>query len=368
MKVLVTGADGFIGKNLAVHLAARDDVEMMRYVRGSTEDALRQAMSSADFVIHLAGVNRPEDTAEFTTGNAELTAMLCREMAASGRRIPVIFASTVHAGRDDAYGASKLAAEQILLQYAKESGAPVCIFRLPGVFGKWCRPNYNSVVATFCHNIARDLPIRIDNPDSKLSLVYIDDVLGAFTRIMEGEISEAAYCDIKPVYDTTVGEVAGRIRAFRATRDTLVSERVGTGFLHALYSTYISYLPPERFTYELPRHEDARGVFAEVLKTADSGQFSFFTAHAGQTRGGHYHHSKTEKFLVLKGRAKFRFRHLVTNELHEICTSGEKPEIVETIPGWVHDVANIGDHEMIVMLWANEIFDHEHPDTYSAHV
>jgi UDP-2-acetamido-2,6-beta-L-arabino-hexul-4-ose reductase len=234
------------------------------------------------------------------------------------------------------------------------------------VFGKWCKPNYNSVVATFCHNVARDLPIRVDDPTARLTLVYVDDVVRRFISLMDG--ADAAPNDdgfevVAPQYTTTVGDVARLIHSFRDSRQNLMTERVGSGMVRALYATYVSYLPPEAFAYSVPMYQDPRGVFAEMLKTPDCGQFSYFTAYPGVTRGGHYHHSKTEKFLVIKGQARFKFRQMHTGETHELTTSGEKAEIVETAPGWTHDITNIGNDEMIVMLWANEVFERQRPDT-----
>jgi UDP-2-acetamido-2,6-beta-L-arabino-hexul-4-ose reductase len=243
----------------------------------------------------------------------------------------------------------------------------VHVFRLPNVFGKWCRPHYNSAVATFCHNIARDLPIEVHNPQAPLSLVYIDDVVNRFVQIMDGAepmIGPDGFSSVQPQYTTSVGELAQLLRAFRTSRDTLLTERVGTGLVRALYATYVSYLPVEAFAYGLSSHVDRRGMFVEMLKTPDCGQFSFFTAHPGVTRGGHYHHSKTEKFLVIKGQALFRFRHMQTGQTHQIVTTGQEPQVVETVPGWTHDITNTGQDELVVMLWANEIFDRSRPDTY----
>ena len=363
MKVLVTGTNGFIGENISSQLAVCGDFDILRYNRASTVDDLRRAVEEADFICHMAGVNRPDDENEFARINTGLTQTLCQAVHESGQPVPIIFASSIHVERDNLYGASKLAAEQELLKHSEKTGIPVYIFRLPHVFGKWCRPNYNSVVATFCYNIAHNLPIRIDDPSYQFKLIYIDDLVAKFVRIMVNKAASEPYCTVQPTYSLTVGELADRIRAFRASRDTLVSERVGDGLTRALYATYISYLSPKNFVYQVPQYADPRGVFVEMLKTQDSGQFSFFTAHPGVTRGGHYHHSKTEKFLVIKGTARFRFRHILTEELHEVLTSGDKPEIVETVPGWSHDITNVGDDEMVVMLWANEIFDPDNPDT-----
>ena len=242
------------------------------------------------------------------------------------------------------------------------------VFRLPNVFGKWCKPNYNSVVATFCYNIARGLPIKVNDPEASVTLVYVDDLVGRFVRLMDGadaSVDEGGFAIVAPQYTTTIGELAIHFQSFKNSRDTLMTERVGTGLMRALYATYVSYLPVESFAYTVPQHADPRGVFVEMLKTPDCGQFSYFTAHPGITRGGHYHQSKTEKFLVIKGQARFKFRHMQTGQSHELATTGDKPEVVETVPGWTHDITNIGHDEMVVMLWANEVFDRSKPDTYA---
>jgi len=365
MKVLVTGGNGFIARNLLVHLKERKNIEVTLFVRGDDLGTLNRKVAEADCIFHLAGVNRPQDPAEFDSGNSELTQQLCDAVKASGRKIPVVYSSSIQAERDNPYGVSKLAAERALATLGQQSESPVYIFRLPNVFGKWARPNYNSAVATFCHNISHDLPIQIHDESAALNLVYVDDVVSKFLAIMDGEVPNSGLVEVEPIYSTTVGELAKQIRRFRDSRATLVTENVGVGLVRALYSTYLSYLPPSAFTYEVPKYGDPRGVFVEMLKTPEAGQFSYFTAHPGITRGGHYHHSKTEKFLVIKGKANFRFRQVVTGEFYELQTSGESPTIVETVPGWTHDITNIGDDEMIVMLWANEIFDREHPDTYA---
>ncbi|MNZ68549.1 GDP-6-deoxy-D-talose 4-dehydrogenase [compost metagenome] len=364
-KVLITGANGFVGKNLVAYLSERSDVEVLHFTREESLDNLSVLVAQVDFVFHLAGVNRPQDPQEFQSGNTDLTRALCESIVGSGRQIPLLYTSSIQAELDNPYGVSKRGAEDVLLHLAAGHGSVVHLFRLPNVFGKWALPNYNSAVATFCHNIARDLPIQINDPQARINLVYIDDVIEHFIAVMDGKLAGEAFVSIEPQYSITVGELAEQLERFRDSRKTLITEPVGTGLVRALYSTYLSYLPRERFTYEVPKYGDARGVFVEVLKTQDSGQFSFFTAHPGITRGGHYHHSKTEKFLVIKGKACFRFRHIVSGEFYELFTDGEQPEIVETVPGWTHDITNIGSEEMIVMLWANEIFDRERPDTYA---
>lgn len=365
VKVLVTGADGFIGRNLRAHFIERKDVEVLALGRGASEAEWATAAGQADFVFHLAGVNRPQDPAEFASGNRDLTQRLCGLLRATGRAVPVLYTSSTQAERDNAYGASKRAAEQALLDYRAATGAPVHVHRLPNVFGKWARPNYNSAVATFCHNIARGLPIQVNDPAAPLTLVYIDDVVDAFLALFQAQPGDEPFREVKPQYTTTVGELARHIESFRACRENLMPGPVGTGFLRALYATFVSYLPTEQFAYPVPKYGDARGVFVEMLKTPDAGQFSYFTAHAGITRGGHYHHTKTEKFLVIKGRARFKFRHLMTGETFELFTDGAEPRIVDTVPGWSHDITNVGDDEMVVMLWANEVFDRARPDTFT---
>lgn len=372
MQVLITGANGFVGKNLQMRLAERKDVEVLCFTRQHSVAQLPELLQRVDFVFHLAGINRPQDPAEFTTGNSDLTEALCAAVAGvvrdTGRKVPVVFSSSTQAALNNPYGTSKRAAEDALFTLQRQHDLPVHVFRLTNVFGKWCKPNYNSVVATFCYNLARDLPIKVNDSSAPLTLVYVDDLLQRFIQLMDGadaEVDANCFAVVAPQYATTVGEVANLIQAFKGSRKTLITERVGSGLVRALYSTYLSYLPAEAFAYNVPMYVDPRGVFVEMLKTPDCGQFSYFTTLPGVTRGGHYHLSKTEKFLVIKGQARFKFRHMHTGESYELTTSGEKAEIVETVPGWTHDITNIGREEMIVMLWANEVFDRQHPDTFA---
>lgn len=365
MKVLVTGANGFIGSNLIAALQERADIDVIPFTRRTSVTDLSAQASGLDFVFHLAGVNRPPSEAEFWHGNVDLTRQLSEILHATGRAIPVLYTSSSQAALANAYGRSKCAAEEVLRAYGKSSGARVSILRLHNVFGKWCRPNYNSVVATFCHNIARDLPINVVDPHHALTLVYVDDVVRSFLEVMDSQAERMDSPEVNPQYTISVGDLADLIGSFRDSRNTLVTERVGVGLNRALYATYVSSLPPERFAYEIPAYSDPRGVFAEVLKTPDCGQFSFFTARPGVTRGGHYHHTKTEKFLVLKGEARFGFRHILSDAVHEVHTCGDRPVIVETVPGWAHDITNVGTEDLVVMLWANERFDRTRPDTIS---
>jgi UDP-2-acetamido-2,6-beta-L-arabino-hexul-4-ose reductase len=318
--------------------------------------------------VHLAGENRPLDPQDFSRVNVELTRELVDALRQQPRRIPLLLASSTQASLDTPYGRSKLAAEREVEAFARESASPAVVYRLPGIFGKWARPNYNSVVATFCHNVANQMPIVIDDPAAPLTLNYVDDVVEAFLRTLRSTWAGCIQGAISPNYQTTVGELAAQIHGFRDARRELRVHRVGVGLTRALYATYMSYLPTDAFSYAVKEYADTRGVFVELLKTNDSGQVSFFTSKPGITRGGHYHHTKSEKFLVIKGEAVFRFRNIVTDERHELRASGASPRVVETIPGWAHDVTNAGNDEMIALLWANEVFDRERPDTFGAEV
>ncbi|MEA9417319.1 NAD-dependent epimerase/dehydratase family protein [Aeromonas caviae] len=370
MNILVTGASGFIGKNLRVFLTEQGYKNISCFEQEHSHADLVTMVEHADFVFHLAGVNRPKDEQEFTRGNAGLTQILINALVATGRHIPLVLTSSIQADRDNAYGKSKAAAEQVALDYMRQTGSPAYVYRLANVFGKWCRPNYNSAVATFCHNTVHDLPITIHDANAPLALVYIDDVCASFINLLSGkqlgDYQQGGYKEIEPVYHTTVGAVAEALQKFKQSRVNLITEEVGTGLMRALYSTYLSYFSPSNFTYTVPGYTDPRGSFVEMLKTPSAGQFSFFTAHPGVTRGGHYHHTKNEKFLVIKGIANYRFKQIITGEEYSITVDAGEYKIIETVPGWSHDITNIGKEELIVMLWANEIFDRSKPDTIAS--
>ena len=364
-QILVTGADGFIGRNLCVRLR-EIGWGVLPVTRNSVDPFA--ALGDADAVVHLAGVNRPADPAEFMMVNRDFAIRLGQALGGGGRTLPVIVASSQKALDDTDYGRSKRAGEDALLAAGQAAGSPIHIFRLPNVFGKWSRPDYNSGIATFCHNIARGLPIDVHNPSSPLHLVYVDDVVDAFVSLLGAPETPGGIHEVAPVYTTDVGTVAETIQGFRDDRDDNRIGDVGNGLLRALYATYVSFLPSDQFCYPIASHRDARGAFAEMLKTRSAGQFSFFNALPGVTRGGHYHHTKTEKFLVVHGRARFRFRNIQTGERHELETSADAPVVVETIPGWAHDITNIGDDVLVSLLWANEVFDRTRPDTIGAQV
>jgi len=364
MKVLVTGSNGFIGKNLIVRLRELG-ISFETYTRGDSEKDLKSLVKRINFVVHLAGENRPKNKSDFKIVNTNLTQKLCNALRSTGRRIPVIFTSSTQVELDNLYGLSKLSAEKILREFSTETGSPVHIYRLPNVFGKWCKPEYNSVVATFCYNISNDFPIEVHNVKTLLRLVYIDDVIDHFLKKITNPCKTGTdFPQVFPEYKVTLGELVSQIKSFKNCRESLTSEEVGSGFLRALYSTFMSYLPPERFSYIVPKNSDSRGIFVEILKTKNSGQFSFFTVHPGVTRGGHYHHTKTEKFLVAKGEVKFQFRNIDTNDSYELDVSGETPVIVDVAPGWSHNITNVGVDEVLIILWANEVFDSKNPDTF----
>jgi UDP-2-acetamido-2,6-beta-L-arabino-hexul-4-ose reductase len=372
MRILITGSNGFIGKNLVSHLNKKDGINIFHFNRGDSFDSLSFSLDEIDIIFHLAGENRPNSFDDFNINNAVLTKKLCDELQKKQKYIPIIFSSSNHVLSLDeksvseivsAYGKSKLSAESVLLEYAQNTSASVIIYRFPGVFGKWCKPNYNSVVATFCHNIAHQLSIEITDPDKVIKLVYVDDVISDFFLLFEKIPAGISFKHIQPEYEISLGDLANVVMNFKKSRKELFIDAVGVGFIRALYATYISYLPEEEFSYDLEYFEDKRGIFVEILKTQNSGQISYFTAKPGVTRGGHFHHSKIEKFLVIQGEALFRFRHIILNDYFEIKVKADQPKIVETIPGWTHDITNIGKNELISLLWANEVFNSDHPDT-----
>ena len=368
MKVLITGSNGFIGKNLKLYLSERKEIEVICFNKKDDVSLLPNILKKVDFIFHLAGVNRSKNIDDFQNINSKFTERLCGIIKDINRKIPIVFTSSIHAEDNNLYGKSKQSAEKALINLKNELGLNIYLFRLLNVFGKWSKPNYNSVVATFCYNITREIPIRIDDENKTLELVYIDDVIKRFVELIDETNKKTEKKDfekINPTYHITIGDLAKQLYAFKKINSNLVMENVGTGLTRALYSTFISYLPKKKFSYTLPVNKDYRGSFVEILKTPNYGQFSFFTAKPGITRGSHYHHTKTEKFLVVKGKARFKFFHMDEEIKYELTVNNDKPEIVETIPGWSHSITNIGEEELIVLLWANEIFDPNKPDTYA---
>ncbi len=384
MNVLITGANGFVGRNLTQRLYALRDGrdrtrpalridEVLLYARETAPETLAAYCRSADFVVHLAGVNRPQDPEEFTTGNTDLTRTLLAQLRQSGNRCPVLLASSIQAsltGRyaGSPYGHSKRAAEALLRAYSEQTGAQGLIYRFPNLFGKWCRPNYNSVVATFCHNIARDMPITVSDPAAELELVYIDDLVDELLDAMEGHPhrADAGYFRVPVSHPVTLGEIVRLLRSFHDQPQTLLLPQIPDGsFAKKLYSTYLSYLPPEKVAFPLKMNVDARGSFTELLKTDACGQVSVNITKPGVTKGQHWHNSKWEFFIVVAGRGLIRERRIGSDEVIEFAVSGERIEAVHMLPGYTHDIINLSDTEdLVTVMWANERFDPEHPDTY----
>lgn len=362
--IAVTGANGFLGSNLVLRLKEIGH-DVRAVIRETPPSEMRATFSTASTVFHLAGVNRPDNDAEFLRSNRDYTRSIAGSIASGGRKPLIVYSSSAKALEKSAYGESKLAGEQVLLDLAAQGAATVSIWRLPNLFGKWCRPNYNSAVATFCHNATRGLPLRINNPHAPLSLIYIDDLIDQWLALMMKPPAQSGLADPRNAYQTTVGYLADTIQSFADNRTDGEVLQVGTGLDRALYACFIAAIPSTSASYPLKEQSDARGRFVEVLKTPYSGQVSYFTAGPGVTRGGHYHHSKVEKFVVAHGTARFRFRHVLSGEELELTSSAAEPVTIETIPGWVHDVTNVGDDELVVLTWANERFDPRRPDTFA---
>lgn len=365
-RILVTGAHGFVGRNLMLRLSEAGYDHVTGLGREASSTDLQTEAAKADVILHLAGANRPEDPAEFVSTNVDLTAAVAQAVAAGGHKPMVFLPSSIKATDDTPYGRSKKAAEDVMLGLASAGGARVHVQRMPNVFGKWAKPNYNSAVATFCHNTVQGLPIAIHDRDAALTLLYVDDLIDGLLELIASPPADSGFITLGQYHQTSVGAVADMIAGFSADRDEAMIDAVGSGLRRALYATYISYLPVSHFSYPLKANADARGSFTEFAKTRTHGQVSYLTAFPGITRGGHYHHTKTEKFLVVQGQALFRFRHVLTNQYHEVRTSADRPEVVETIPGWTHDITNVGEDLLISLLWANELFDRDRPDTIAA--
>lgn len=365
--VLVTGANGFIGKNLRARLAAEGRCTVLAYDIDTPQEKLAEYAAQADFVYHLAGVNRPKDAAEFYTGNRGFTEALLSALAAAHNRAPVLMTSSIQAELDNDYGKSKREAEDAVFAHERSTGASALVYRLPGVFGKWCRPSYNSVVATFCHNIAHGLPITISDPAHVVELAYIDDVVDALIAARDGrgmrDCSIPGYCHLgHDTYFVSLGKLAGTIQSFRDSRETLAAD-MGDAFTKNLYATYLSYLPTDGFSYPLPMHTDARGSFTEFLRSPERGQVSVNVAHPGIVKGNHWHDTKVEKFLVVHGQALIRFRRVGAQDVYEYRVSGEKLEVVDIPAGYTHSIANVGADDLVTVMWASEPFDPAHPDT-----
>ncbi len=366
MNILVTGSNGFIGRNLMAVIGGREDVCVFPFDVDHPPEDLERGLRSADLIFHLAGVNRPKTEEEFLAGNVDLTRQISSGILALGRSIPIVFSSSVQAALDNPYGLSKRRAEETLEDYAEESKAHVVIYRLKNVFGKWCRPDYNSVVATFCHHIAHDEPIVISDENREVELVYIDDVVRSFVQEIEGMQGRKAteYREIVPVYKVTLGKLAELIRSFRELRRTLYMPDFGDRFTRILYGTFVSYLDPKDLVYGLDQKRDPRGSLAEFIKSPSAGQVFASRTRPGVTRGNHYHHTKAEKFLVVEGEAIIRFKHIRGGPIVEYRVRGEDFRVVDIPPGYTHSIENVGQCDLVTLFWADELFDSAQPDTY----
>ena len=367
--ILITGAGGFVGRNLVATLHAMGCRDLLLFEKEDTAETLADYCRRAAFVVHLAGINRPKDPSEFYSGNAGLTDTMLHLLAACGSKAPVLVTSSIQAALDNDYGKSKKQAEDAIFAHGKATGAPVYVFRMEGVFGKWCRPNYNSVVATFCHNIARGLPIQVRDPSYELPLVYIDDVIACILDVLlkgKAERDPEGYCRIHPVHRVTLEHLAALINGFAdARKGSLAVPCLAEGsFEKKLYSTYLSYLPTDQFAYDLNMHCDDRGSFTEFLRTPERGQVSVNISKPGIVKGNHWHHTKNEKFLVVRGEGVIRFRRIDCDEIIEYRVSGEKLQVVDIPCGYTHNIENVGHEDMITVMWANECFDPDHPDTF----
>lgn len=366
MNILITGARGFMGKNLRSALTGRygDAHRLMLLDMPHTAEELLAAAAEADFVFHLAGVNRPTDPADFQKGNADFTRQLLTLLKERGKRPPVLLSSSIQAALENPYGQSKLSAEQAVADYGRETGSAVYLYRLPNVFGKWSRPNYNSAVATFCHNVARGLPITVNDPSVTLRLVYIDDVVEEFLRTMEGQpCREGEWCVVQPVHEVNLGHMAELIQSFPALRDSLTAPDQSDPLVKKLYATYLSFLPPEDFSRPTVTHADQRGSFTELLHMGSRGQVSLNVSKPHITKGDHWHQTKHEKFIVLQGEGVIRFRKVGDSTVIAYKVSGENLTVVDIPTGYTHSIENTGDTDMLTLMWANEVFDPAHPDT-----
>jgi UDP-2-acetamido-2,6-beta-L-arabino-hexul-4-ose reductase len=368
IRIAVTGADGFIGKNLMIALSRHAGVETIPIVRDTSPDQLAEAVRTSQVIVHLAGANRPPNEEEFSRTNVGLTEQVVSILGRSGAKPRIIFSSSVHAEGPTAYGASKRGAEEALARFARAGGVRVDLFRLPNVFGKWCRPNYNSGVATFAHNIARDLPVNVHDEAAPLTLVYVDDVVAAF---IDSALSSDAAPGVRrpsvtPTYTRTLGSIVSLLQEFRASRETLFMPDLSDRFAVNLYATYLSYLEPAEVAYSLRAHTDDRGTLAELFKSAHAGQMFVSRTHPGVTRGRHFHDTKTEKFVVVQGSAVVRFRSMRDGTQFEVAVDGREFRVIDIPPGIAHSITNTGTGELVTLFWASEIFDPQRPDTFAA--
>ena len=377
MNILITGAKGFVGKNLVAWLnnikegkdktfPLNTDLNIFEYDIETDPELLDEYCRTADFVFNLAGVNRPKDQGEFMSGNFGFASTLLDTLKRHGNRCPVMLSSSTQAALDNPYGQSKKAGEDLFFEYAKTTGADVLVYRFPNVFGKWCRPNYNSAVATFCHNVANDLPITVNDRSVLMNLVYIDDVVTELINALADNVNkkEDSFCYVPVVHLITLGEIVDLIYSFKASRYDRSVPNMADEFTKKLYATYLSYLPTDKFSYPLKMNIDERGSFTEIIRTPEHGQFSVNISKPGITKGNHWHNTKNEKFLVVSGIGVIRFRRVDSDEVIQYYVSGDKLEVVDIPTGYTHNIENLGDCDMVTFMWCNECFDPNKPDTY----
>lgn len=363
--ILITGANGFIGKNLICKLNEKNRYEVISFTTKNNIEELSSYVRQTDFIIHLAGVNRTNQSEDYYKGNIDLINEIVELLKKHKKNVPILMTSSIQVELDNDYGKSKLMAEKILTQYHKETNAPIYLYRLPNVFGKWGKPNYNSVIATLCYNTSRNLETKIFNKDTELNLVYIDEVVNEFIEKLESDPkADSIYHSIPIIFKKKLTEIVSLINEFKSMRETLLIPDLSDGFTKRLYATYLSYLDEQNFAYPLEQKKDHRGWLAEIVKSAAFGQMFVSKTAKGIIRGNHYHHTKVEKFLVIQGEAIIRFRNINEKSIIEIKVSGNDPKMVDIPPGYTHSIENTGNVELITLFWANEIFDQENQDTY----
>lgn len=366
MRILVTGSNGFIGRNLVETLKYKfKDGEIYKYDIDNSIDELKEFVNNSDCIIHLAGVNRPLTNSDFYTGNVDFTRELCNIIEKTGKKKKLIVSSSIHVNKDSDYGKSKKMAEEYLEDFALRTMNKVIIFRLTNVFGKWAKPNYNSVVATFCYNIARDLPINIHDEKLSLVLAHIDDVVTEFIdQISSDDDKIIKFLDLHKKYEVTIGEIALLIESFKRSRNDKSIPNVKDDFVKKLHSTYLTYIPINNLSYDLDMNVDDRGSFTEFIRTLDKGQISINISKPGIVKGNHWHHTKNEKFLVIAGSGVIRFRSIINNEVYEYNVSEKKLEVIDIPAGYTHNIENTGQSDMVTIIWANELYNPEKPDTF----
>lgn len=364
MKILVTGAKGFIGKNLVMKLREDKNVTLYECDKDTDKLALEEYCREADFIYHLAGVNRTNDEDEFMSGNHGFTFELLELLNKHKKQCPLMLSSSIQATYNNAYGRSKKAAEDLVLGYSQKNKSRAYIYRLPNIFGKWCKANYNSVIATYCYNIARNLPITIDEPEKELRLVYIDDLIDELISLLKNTDENQIFREIKPFYCVTLRSISRLLYSFRECRANGYIPDISCEFAKKLYSTFLTYLPEEELCYKLRMHRDDRGAFAEFLKTEGNGQISINIIKPGITKGNHYHHTKAEKFLVVSGRGIIRLKHVISGHIMEYYPGSETLEVIDIPAGYTHSIENLGNTDMVLVIWCNEVFDKDNPDTY----